>query len=104
MTWKCDDCGRQFEGAVYYSTEEGALCPDDAGPFLVPDDEDDPRRFTVVARAAIEEVIETYQQSGNTFDGVIDVGPALQQLGTLIGLDIRSEVIRQYEETNANDS
>lgn len=55
----CDECGKQYEGPVYYTLDEdshppgdnlavepctGNLCPSCAGPFLNPDDPDDPRR------------------------------------------------------------
>jgi len=56
----CDECSQEYEGPAYYTLEEdhhppeettlaievctGNLCPECAGPFLEPDDPDDPRR------------------------------------------------------------
>lgn len=60
----CDDCGLAYEGPVYYTVEPpdpddpeaagdwhddgsectGSFCPKCAGPFLEPDDPNDPRK------------------------------------------------------------
>lgn len=65
-TYTCDDCRREFPGRPYYTFDPehcmdipiaaiasphgedctGNLCPTCAGPFLVPDDPNDPRRPT----------------------------------------------------------
>ena len=44
--YTCADCGLIFEGPAYYTAGDGTLCPDCAGPYLEPDDPDDPRRPT----------------------------------------------------------
>ncbi len=40
----CADCGKTYDPPTYYTTENGTLCPTCAGPFLDPDNADDPRR------------------------------------------------------------
>jgi hypothetical protein len=54
--FRCDDCRKVYAGPAYYTFDPeghdgdhahictGSLCPEDAGPYLVPDDPDDPRR------------------------------------------------------------
>lgn len=66
MTPICDDCRREYEPPVYYTLQKlddaevaeistswahadgsactGSLCPDCAGPYLIPDNPGDPRR------------------------------------------------------------
>ena len=65
---KCDDCGKIYQGPPYYTFDaEGCntvdiiggaevavdhdctenICPECAGPFLEPDEENDPRRPSV---------------------------------------------------------
>lgn len=65
MTEVCDDCRKVYAGPAYYTFPEeacrwteddgateiphactGSLCPACAGPYLTPDDENDPRRPT----------------------------------------------------------
>ncbi len=40
----CSDCGKQYAAPAYYTTEDDNLCPSCAGPFLDPDNDNDPRR------------------------------------------------------------
>jgi hypothetical protein len=74
------------------------LCADCAGPYMEGDEPDDPRHLVVVIDNAINEVLARMASSGDTFDGVIDIGDGLHALGMLTGRDVRAEVAKAYEE------
>jgi hypothetical protein len=53
--YACADCGLTYEGPAYYTAgDAGELCPDCTGPFIVPDDPDDPRYFTTFGYSRTE--------------------------------------------------
>jgi hypothetical protein len=52
---------------------------------------------------AIDEVLMAYSDAGHTFQGVLDVGDSLQQLGRLVGRNLQNEAIEAYDEENVEE-